>query len=162
MRITQLVDNETGTTDMSPSRPPCYRHAQCPLTKTILPSRGSHHGIKLEWSTGKITQSSTAGGECLAKARPCPSSTYVHSATKWSKIYLELRLDETYTLQGRDSGKEESSWHYLWLYDFTYLSFIRWAIKNCWWRGREPGLAIPLMTQPLSRKKDNSVFSPTP
>ena len=26
----------------------------------------------------------------------------------------------------------------------------------------KPGLAIPMMAQPLSRKKDNSVFSPTP
>ena len=26
----------------------------------------------------------------------------------------------------------------------------------------KPGLAIPLTTQPLSRKKDNSAFSPTP
>ena len=34
-------------------------------------------------------------GECLAEARPCPSSTYVHSATKWKKTDPEHRLEET-------------------------------------------------------------------
>ena len=40
--------------------------------------------------------------------------------------------------QGRDPGKRRmESWHHLRLYDFTCLCFIRWAIKNCCWRGRE-------------------------
>ena len=170
MRITQLVDNETETTNMSYSRPLCYRRAQCPLMKTILPSRGSHHCIKTECCTGKITQYSTAGGECLAKAGPCPSSTYVHSATKWRKIYPELRLEEPYTLQGRDWGKEES-YHditsdYMTLRIYPSLDEPSKTADGEEEKGRgnvlKPGLAIPMMAQPLSRKKDNSVLSPTP
>lgn len=104
-----------------------------------------------------------AGVECLAKALPCPSSTYVHSATKWRKTNLELRLEETRAgIRGKEELNHDITSDYMTLHIYASLDEPLKIAAGEEEKGRgnvlKPGLAIPLMMQAT---KQNSVFSPT-
>lgn len=172
MRTTQLVDSETGTTNMSSSRSvctPCYKNAQCPPTKNFLPSKGTHHCIKSGGCSGKRTQSPTAGVERLAGLSSLSPQAHMCTAPpsggKW--IWGSERKTPEHYRAGM-GGKEES-YHaitsvYITVHIYTLLDEPSKTAGGGEEKGRgsvlKPHLAIPLMMQPLSRKKNRcSVFS---